>query len=123
MVDKKKAGNWRKGVQGFITKTTGRTAPQPPNVPTIVTENNVEHNTGIDQTFRLWQKLNGEENIPLGEILDKNKLDKLLTQGYIRRQTHPELPLAIYNYTAAAQYDQKWTEETKFGNLSVFGLV
>jgi RNA ligase len=43
----------------------------------------------------------------------------MVEKKYVRRQTHPTLPFAIYNYTAAAQYDKQWNPVT----LSCRGLV
>jgi T4 RnlA family RNA ligase len=50
---------------------------------------------------------------------DPQTLLTLIEQGYIGRQTHPSLPLTIYNYTAKAQYDKHWVAAT----LSCRGLV
>ena len=46
-------------------------------------------------------------------------LDEALAGGYVRRQRHPELPLSIYNYTPAAQYERVWTVAT----MAARGLV
>ena len=50
---------------------------------------------------------------------DPQTLPSLITQGYITSQTHPSLPLRIYNYTAKAQYDRYWVDAT----LHCRGLV
>jgi predicted kinase len=50
---------------------------------------------------------------------DPQTLPSLIQQGYILSQTHPSLPLTIYNYTAKAQYDRYWVEAT----LHCRGLV
>jgi T4 RnlA family RNA ligase len=50
---------------------------------------------------------------------DPQTLPTLIEQGYIASQTHPRLPLTIYNYTAKAQYDRYWTDAT----LHCRGLV
>jgi hypothetical protein len=50
---------------------------------------------------------------------DPQTLLTLIEQGYIGRQTHPNLPLTIYNYTAKAQYEKYWVAAT----LSCRGLV
>ncbi len=50
---------------------------------------------------------------------DPQTLPTLIEQGYIIRQTHPSLPLTIYNYTAKAQFDRYWVAET----LHCRGLV
>jgi T4 RnlA family RNA ligase len=50
---------------------------------------------------------------------DPQTLPQLIEQGYITRQTHPSLPLTIYNYTAKAQFDRYWVAAT----LHCRGLV
>jgi T4 RnlA family RNA ligase len=50
---------------------------------------------------------------------DPQTLPSLIQQGYILSQTHPTLPLTIYNYTAKAQFDRYWVEAT----LHCRGLV
>jgi T4 RnlA family RNA ligase len=50
---------------------------------------------------------------------DPETLPNLIEQGYITRQTHPSLPLTIYNYTAKAQFDRYWVAAT----LHCRGLV
>jgi T4 RnlA family RNA ligase len=50
---------------------------------------------------------------------DPQILPTLIEQGYITSQTHPTLPLTIYNYTAKAQFDRYWVAAT----LCCRGLV
>ena len=50
---------------------------------------------------------------------DPQTLPALIEQGYITSQTHPSLPLTIYNYTAKAQFDRYWNDTT----LHCRGLV
>jgi T4 RnlA family RNA ligase len=50
---------------------------------------------------------------------DPQTLPSLIQQGYILSQTHPSLPLTIYNYTAKAQFDRYWVDAT----LHCRGLV
>ena len=50
---------------------------------------------------------------------DPQALPALIQQGYILSQTHPSLPLTIYNYTAKAQFDRYWVDAT----LHCRGLV
>jgi T4 RnlA family RNA ligase len=50
---------------------------------------------------------------------DPQTLPILIEQGYITSQTHPSLPLTIYNYTAKAQFDRYWVDAT----LHCRGLV
>jgi T4 RnlA family RNA ligase len=50
---------------------------------------------------------------------DPETLPELIDAGYITRQTHPKLPLTIYNYTAKAQFDRFWIPAT----LNCRGLV
>jgi hypothetical protein len=50
---------------------------------------------------------------------DPALLPNLIDQGYIMAQTHPTLPLTIYNYTAQTQYERHWNAAT----LTCRGLV
>lgn len=50
---------------------------------------------------------------------DPATLPDLIEQGYILSQTHPSLPLTIYNYAAKAQFDRYWVPTT----LHCRGLV
>lgn len=43
-------------------------------------------------------------------MVNKELLQKLMDEGYVKRQSHQTLPLFIYKYTKAAQYEQKWSE-------------
>lgn len=47
------------------------------------------------------------------------KVDKLVTEGYINVQKHPTLDLWIYNYSRMCQYDSVWDNET----LQCRGLI
>lgn len=49
----------------------------------------------------------------LSDILNVLELEQLITDGYISRQVHPTLPLAILNYTHKAQIDRKWNDTTR----------
>lgn len=44
--------------------------------------------------------------------IDLNELNKYKTQGWLKSQTHPSLPLIIWNYTKQTQYEGKWDEVT-----------
>ena len=49
----------------------------------------------------------------LYDLLDKEKLDHHIREGFVGVQRHPTLPLRIYNYTHLAQYDGKaWGDGT-----------
>ncbi len=48
-----------------------------------------------------------------------SKLNKYHNDGLLYKQTHPTLPLTIWNYTPAVQYGEKWDEVT----LACRGLV
>lgn len=50
---------------------------------------------------------------------DLKKLEELVEKGYLKKQTHPTLPLTIWNYTHVAQFEGYWTEDT----LNCRGLV
>ncbi len=49
----------------------------------------------------------------LSDLLDTDLLAEMLDQGYVRRQEHPTMPLAIYNYTEKAAYDREWNDVTR----------
>lgn len=51
--------------------------------------------------------------------MTKDILDKYVAEGWLISQVHPTLPLTIYNYSQATQYEGKWDEVT----LSARGLV
>ncbi|MBO0869409.1 MAG: 2'-5' RNA ligase [Micromonosporaceae bacterium] len=55
----------------------------------------------------------------LDELFPAAALGRALADGYVRRQLHPTLPLAILNYTAKAAYTGAWDEVT----LTCRGLV
>jgi RNA ligase len=42
----------------------------------------------------------------------KDLLNKYIEEGWVMKQSHPTLPLSIYNYTQATQYESKWDEVT-----------
>jgi len=48
-----------------------------------------------------------------------SKLNKYHNDGLLYKQTHPTLPLTIWNYTPEVQYGEKWDEVT----LACRGLV
>lgn len=48
----------------------------------------------------------------LGDVLNFTDLQTALDGRLVRRQTHPTLPLAIYNYTQTAQWSRTWTDVT-----------
>jgi RNA ligase len=43
---------------------------------------------------------------------DRERLDALVTDGWLRSQRHPHADLWIYNYTEKTQYENHWTPET-----------
>ena len=49
----------------------------------------------------------------LNDLLDTDELAEMLDQGYVRRQEHPAMPLAIYNYTEKATYERVWNDITR----------
>jgi RNA ligase len=46
-------------------------------------------------------------------------LAEMIANGYIVKRQHPTFPIAIYNYTAKAQYENVWNEAT----LTCRGLI
>ena len=51
--------------------------------------------------------------------LTKDILEAYVEDGWLMKQSHPTLPLSIYNYTQATQYAAKWDEVT----LSCRGVI
>lgn len=51
--------------------------------------------------------------------LNKKILDKYVEDGWLIKQTHPSLPLSIYNYSQSTQYESHWDEVT----LSCRGVI
>lgn len=51
--------------------------------------------------------------------IDKEKIEKLIEEGFIRRNKHLSFDLYIYNYTAKTQYENYWIPET----LQCRGLI
>lgn len=49
----------------------------------------------------------------LNEILNTGELLKEIAQGYVRMTEHPNMPLAIFNYTEKAQFARRWNDVTK----------
>jgi RNA ligase len=48
----------------------------------------------------------------LDQIIPPADLDAAIQAGHITRRQHPTLPLSIYTYTRAAQYERAWTPAT-----------
>ncbi len=44
--------------------------------------------------------------------MNKAILDKYVEEGWLIRQSHPTLPLSIYNYSQSTQYEKHWDEVT-----------
>lgn len=55
----------------------------------------------------------------LHDVLDPEELTEALAAGNVSVQTHPTLPLRIFNYTAACQYNRGWNRTT----LACRGLI
>jgi RNA ligase len=49
----------------------------------------------------------------LADLLDLDELSQMMAEGRITKQVHKDLPLSIYNYTAKAQYEGKWTNSER----------
>jgi RNA ligase len=47
----------------------------------------------------------------LGDYVNLDNLRQLITDGYINERRHPTLPLRIFNYSNACQFEQKWPVE------------
>jgi RNA ligase len=50
---------------------------------------------------------------------DRERLDSMVAEGWLRSQRHPEADLWIYNYTEKTQFENHWTPET----LACRGLI
>lgn len=50
---------------------------------------------------------------------DRERLEALVVDGWLRSQRHPDADLWIYNYTEKTQYEKHWTPET----LACRGLI
>lgn len=48
--------------------------------------------------------------VHISDVLSMTELNKMIDGGRIGVQSHPYLPLRIYNYTARAQFMNVWTE-------------
>lgn len=55
----------------------------------------------------------------LKDLLDVDKVNEYVRQGYITRRPHPRLDLDIYNYTPKTTYENLWDHET----MTCRGLV
>ena len=55
----------------------------------------------------------------LADVLDPAELATAVETGLVRKQSHPDLPYVIYNYTEACQYAGAWTPVT----LACRGLI
>ena len=51
--------------------------------------------------------------VSLVDLFDPALLGDMLTLGYVRRQDHPALPLAILNYSELAQFERVWNPVTR----------
>lgn len=48
----------------------------------------------------------------LGDILDTELLEAMVSARFVKKTAHRMLPLHVYNYTAKAQYSETWNEVT-----------
>ncbi|MER5709164.1 RNA ligase [Streptomyces sp. NPDC002122] len=53
-----------------------------------------------------------QETLTLHDLMAPEELDEALAAGHIARKSHPDLPLSIYTYTRACQYEQRWNRAT-----------
>jgi len=49
----------------------------------------------------------------LYDLLDPSELQEMMDEKRIFKQVHPSRPLSIYNYTAKAQYANKWSKSER----------
>ncbi|MER7107212.1 RNA ligase [Streptomyces sp. NPDC000229] len=50
--------------------------------------------------------------LTLHQLLPPQELATALDAGHVTRKAHPELPLSIYTYTRACQYERNWNRVT-----------
>ncbi|MEU6985778.1 RNA ligase [Streptomyces sp. NPDC046324] len=50
--------------------------------------------------------------LTLQELLPPQALAEAIDAGHVTRKAHPELPLSIYTYTRACQYERIWNQVT-----------
>ncbi|MEH0417880.1 T4 RnlA family RNA ligase [Streptomyces sp. B21-083] len=48
----------------------------------------------------------------LNDVIPADEMHAALDAGYVTRRQHPTLPLSIYTYSRAAQYERAWTTAT-----------
>lgn len=60
--------------------------------------------------------------VKLGDLLDETELAQAIAEGLVRRQVHPELPLAILNYTERCTYERAWTNITRACRGLIFDI-
>jgi RNA ligase len=51
----------------------------------------------------------------LSQVVSVEALSAAVTDGMVRVQGHPSLPLRIFNYTEQAVYSRNWNEATTVG--------
>jgi RNA ligase len=54
-----------------------------------------------------------EPTVLLSDILDVERLERLVADRLVSRRRHPSAPLVIYDYTTRASYARAWTTETR----------
>ncbi|MFD3874715.1 AAA family ATPase [Streptomyces sp. NPDC058623] len=53
-----------------------------------------------------------QDHLTLHDLVPAQALAESIAAGYVTRKPHPELPLSIYTYTRAAQYEGVWDQVT-----------
>ncbi|MFJ6939758.1 T4 RnlA family RNA ligase [Streptomyces sp. NPDC101132] len=53
-----------------------------------------------------------QDRLTLHELLPPDELSAAVDAGHVTRKRHPELPLSLYTYTRACQYEQIWNRVT-----------
>ncbi|MEV6330079.1 RNA ligase [Streptomyces sp. NPDC051909] len=53
-----------------------------------------------------------QAHLTLDALLPKDELAAAVAAGHVTRKSHPELPLSIYTYTRACQYEGVWNRVT-----------
>jgi RNA ligase len=51
--------------------------------------------------------------VNIRDLLSLVELQTMIDEGRIKKQVHPKIPISIYNYTAAAQYRNVWSQSER----------
>ncbi len=55
-------------------------------------------------------------------MLDSELMEQMIKDGFVKRQIHPRLPLAILNYTPKAVYSKTWNDVTLWSRGLIYNI-